>query len=61
MVAAAPERWPLAPRVLASRGARKYLLERFPYVVIYRPVGDDEVEVVAVAHHKRRPRYWTER
>jgi hypothetical protein len=29
--------------------------------VIYRLVGDDEVEVVAIAHHKRRPRYWTQR
>lgn len=38
-------------------GTRRYVLRKFPYSIIYReiPVG---VEVVAVAHHKRRPRYW---
>jgi hypothetical protein len=29
--------------------------------LIYRLVGDDELEVVAVAHHKRRPAYWAKR
>jgi hypothetical protein len=29
--------------------------------VIYRLIGDDELEVAAVAHHKRRPGYWAKR
>ena len=61
MILAAPERWPLAPRVHPRRSARRYILRRFPFAVIYRTVGDDELEVVAVAHQKRRPGYWTRR
>ena len=41
-------------------GTRRYLLHNFPYSVIYRQVGD-ELQVVAVAHHKRRPGYWHSR
>lgn len=41
-------------------GTRRYVLPTFPYNIIYRliPAG---VEIVAVAHHKRRPRYWRSR
>lgn len=39
---------------------RKRRLVKFPYGVIYREV-DDEIQVVAVAHHKRRPHYWAGR
>lgn len=42
----------------ASR--RRYLLRRFPYSIIYQVAGE-EVRVVAVAHHRRRPGYWTHR
>jgi toxin ParE1/3/4 len=41
-------------------GTRKYLLRRFPYAVIYR-VTDEAIEVVAVAHGRRRPGYWKTR
>ena len=43
-----------------DRPYRKALLKRFPFVVFFT-VGDDSVQVVAVAHQKRRPGYWTER
>ena len=43
------------------RGSRRrYLLRRFPYSIIYQVAGE-EVRVVAVAHHRRRPGYWTHR
>lgn len=35
---------------------RRYLLRRFPYSIIYQ-VTTDELRVVAVAHHRRRPGY----
>jgi len=35
-------------------------LPRFPYIVFY-VVDDEEVEVVAVAHGRRRPGYWLPR
>jgi len=46
------------PRYAAE--TRKYVLRNYPYNVIYReiPAG---VEVIALAHHKRRPRYWWSR
>jgi toxin ParE1/3/4 len=40
-----------------SQGARKVLMRRFPYSVIYR-VGTDHIAVIAVYHTSRRPRSW---
>jgi plasmid stabilization system protein ParE len=47
-----PRRWPL---YLAD--TRRYLLRRFPFFVVFREV-DDRVQIVAIAHAKRRPGYW---
>jgi plasmid stabilization system protein ParE len=55
LIASAPARWPEY-----EGSARRYLLSKFPYSVIYR-VTASGVEIVAVAHHKRRPRYWLDR
>lgn len=41
-------------------GTRRYLLRRFPFVVVYR-VTQSRIEVVAVAHGRRRPGYWKDR
>jgi len=51
----APLRWPLA-----LRGARAFVLDRFPYTVFYR-VAADHVVITAVAHQSRRPGYWRHR
>jgi plasmid stabilization system protein ParE len=40
--------------------ARRVLLARLPYVIVFVEV-DDEVRVVAVVHAKRRPGYWMRR
>ena len=39
---------------------RRYLLDRFPYALLY-VVRSDRVWVVAVAHQHQRPGYWRER
>ncbi|MCI0331905.1 MAG: type II toxin-antitoxin system RelE/ParE family toxin [Planctomycetes bacterium] len=39
---------------------RFYLMDRYPYQVIYR-MEAGELTVIAVAHAKRRPRYWAGR
>ena len=39
---------------------RQYILRRFPYSIIYQ-VATDELRILAVAHHRRRPGYWVER
>jgi plasmid stabilization system protein ParE len=55
MIIDAPERWPAH-----MHGTRRRLLRRFPYLVIYR-VHDDVVQVIAVAHGRRRPGFWKDR
>lgn len=39
---------------------RRYILRRFPYGIIYQ-VTAEELRILAVAHHRRRPGYWTQR
>lgn len=39
---------------------RRYTLRRFPYSIIYQ-VGAEEIRILAVAHHRRRPGYWAHR
>jgi toxin ParE1/3/4 len=39
---------------------RRVLLRRFPFFVVYRVRGDN-VQIVAVAHARRRPGYWRAR
>ena len=43
-----------------SRLVRKFRLRKFRYNVIY-VVDEEEVIIVAVAHDRRRPGYWTPR
>lgn len=39
---------------------RSFVFKRFPYTLIYRVRGD-VIEVLALAHHSRRPDYWAKR
>lgn len=50
-----PERWPRT-----HLDERRFVLDRFPYSVLYR-INADTVYVMAIAHHKRRPGYWRRR
>ncbi len=44
----------------ASLGAKKLILHRFPfYLVVIQ--SNKSIVVVALAHHARRPSYWSER
>jgi hypothetical protein len=54
-IVVAPQRWPLAA------GTRRVLMGRFPYALVYREVSDEEIEIVAIAHLKRRSGYWSPR
>jgi plasmid stabilization system protein ParE len=54
-IAQTPERWPVY-----LHGTRFRLLRRFPYTIVYRQ-HEDRVQVVAVAHGRRRPGYWKRR
>lgn len=54
-IAELPEVWPTY-----IEGTRRYLLRRFPFSVVYRkhPSG---IQVIAVAHNRRRAGYWKSR
>lgn len=39
----------------------KVRVDRFPYAVIFRVVAEDQIQITAVAHLKRRPGYWKRR
>ena len=45
---------------VAETGTRRILLDRVPFSIHYR-IDSDIVTVVAVAHQKRRPGYWSSR
>jgi toxin ParE1/3/4 len=53
--AAMPSSWPAH-----LHGTRRVLLRRFPYLVVYRQI-ESGVQIVAVAHGRRRPGYWKTR
>jgi plasmid stabilization system protein ParE len=50
-----PQRWPVV-----RRGTRKFILHNFPFSLIYRELPS-KIQIVAVAHAKRRPDYWKDR
>jgi len=45
------------PRWRDDRSYRRLVLKRFPYLVFYRVLETGALQVVAVAHAKRRPGY----
>ena len=54
-VAENPQRWPQV------RGPfRRYIFPKFPFSLVYR-FTPASIEVVAIAHHRRRPGYWKTR
>jgi plasmid stabilization system protein ParE len=55
-IARNPERW-----ARGSYQTHRFLLRRFPYLVVYRELGPITVQVLAVAHTSRRPDYWKNR
>jgi hypothetical protein len=52
--------FPLAFPVLYEPDIRSAKVARFPYRVVYVLIGSN-IDVVAVAHAKRRPAYWRDR
>jgi|ERR1051325_12036530 plasmid stabilization system protein ParE len=43
-----------------GQGRRRYLMKHFPYSLIYS-LSSNEIRILAVAHHSRRPGYWVGR
>ena len=55
-ISRSPRRWP--PHRITP--FRKYLLNRFPYVIFYME-RDGAIWIAAIPHQKRRPNYWRRR
>jgi toxin ParE1/3/4 len=54
-IAQSPRLWPSY-----LYGTRRFVLQRFPFSVVYLD-DPDVVNIVAVAHSKRKPGYWKNR
>jgi toxin ParE1/3/4 len=54
MIVEAPHRWPVG-----GHGTRRFILQRFPFAIVYRlPAA---IQVLAIAHARRKPGYWKQR
>lgn len=51
----APHRWKVH-----MYGTRRFFLPHFPFGLVYREVQNG-IEIVAIAHHRRKPGYWIAR
>jgi plasmid stabilization system protein ParE len=49
-----------SPHVAPRRRIRQVPLRHFPFRLVYRQ-HDDHLEIVALAHTSRKPRYWLDR
>ena len=54
-IAEAPERYPVT-----RFRRRRFVLLTYPYDLVHR-ITAGEIEMIAVAHHSRRPAYWRHR
>ncbi|MFY9558999.1 MAG: type II toxin-antitoxin system RelE/ParE family toxin [Terriglobales bacterium] len=52
-IAQAPHRWASGPYQ-----TRRYLLRKFPFILIYRERTGVDIQILAVAHTSRKPGYW---
>ena len=56
-LAEAAPRCTLAPGVSATLQVKHFLIQRFPYALVFVEFGP-AIRVIAVAHTRRRPGYW---
>ncbi len=52
-IVSAPRSW--APGI---KNTRRFLVRRFPFVVVYRELTPNRLQVLAFAHCSRNPEYW---
>jgi toxin ParE1/3/4 len=52
LISSSPQTWPLY-----HQNTRKFVLKRFPFLLVYREKAST-IQVIAVAHGRRRPYYW---
>ncbi|MFM5997101.1 MAG: F0F1 ATP synthase subunit epsilon [Dolichospermum sp.] len=50
-----------AKKVLFRGSIRRLVIPKFPYSLLYRVLEDEQIRILAVAHYKRKPFYWSKR
>ena len=50
-----PETWPIS-----AGNIRRIVFPRFPFDLVFR-VKNQAIEIIAIAHRRRRPHYWLHR
>jgi len=55
LIAESPQRWQAY-----SHDTRKFVLQRFPFVLVYRELPN-VIQILAIAHGHRRAGYWKKR
>ena len=55
VVLKSPRVWPKL-----DSDTRRFVLKRYPFSLIYH-LSEDAIQIIALAHHKRLPGYWTSR
>ncbi|OGW12657.1 MAG: hypothetical protein A3F81_00805 [Nitrospinae bacterium RIFCSPLOWO2_12_FULL_39_93] len=55
LISSSPNTWPVF-----SDGIRRFLLQRFPFCLLYE-IYDDYIYIIAVMHLHRKPFYWKSR
>ena len=56
MIAEGPLQWPSL-----EDSMRFIRLRQFPYILYYETLSDSRIQILAVAHSRRRPGYWLHR
>ena len=59
-ISKSPEQSPRFEHYAGGEEVRRYLMKRFPYLVVFVRRAQ-ELTVIAVCHARRRPDYWLER
>jgi plasmid stabilization system protein ParE len=60
LIARYPEIGEVVRRLRVRQTVRRLRLSHFPFLLIYREF-DDHLEVIALAHTSRKPKYWRSR
>jgi toxin ParE1/3/4 len=55
-IMATPERW-----ANYMFGTRRYIMKRYPFILVYRLKDRQTIQIIAVAHGHRNPGYWQHR